>query len=199
MRKNKTIIILAILILARVIIFIFDNYKEKNITSSKLQTELTAQDPFQEKIAPTELTNATKLGPKTEICNNLKLKYSNEAEIKKNAATDSRYINIHKKIDGIVYRLRFFYKDSSENEIPTYILYKEDQNEEEHLIEKSSYKKGLKYKKTEKALGEIIYKEEGLIITGDHEIFLLFENSKLKMLQGNVLDQTKDKFYECRY
>jgi hypothetical protein len=26
-----------------------------------------------------------------------------------------------------------------------------------------------------------------------------YTSGKLKMLQGNVLDQTKDKFYECRY
>lgn len=136
---------------------------------------------------------------KNSLCHSLKASYSSIDEVKKREKIDLRFVNVHKKVDGIVYRLRFFYKDSSENEIPTYLVYKENQNDEDILTEKSAYKKGKLYNRIEKALGEIIYTEEGMNIGADQDLFLHYENKVLKDLQGvSPLPNEKD-FIECRF
>ncbi len=121
--------------------------------------------------------------------------YTKKSFIKKDKSASSRFVNIHKKMDGLIYRLRFFYKETSENEIPQYLLYQEDNQEEEHLIEVSPYKKGPKYQKIEKLSGEVIYTEEGINLGANQDLFFHFENDQLKKVQGNF----KNQHYDCTF
>ena len=132
-------------------------------------------------------------------CQGLRSHYQNLKEIKRTEKTSVRFVNVHKKVDGIVYRLRFFYKDASENEIPTYLLYKEDRNDEEHIIESTAYKKGAEYLRIEKAQGSVIYTEEGVNLGIDQDLFLHYENGDLKDLQGLSPLLAEKNFIECRF
>lgn len=149
--------------------------------------------------APEEAVTSQRSTNKDSLCQGLRAHYQNLKEIKRTEKTSVRFVNVHKKIDGVVYRLRFFYKDTSESEIPTYLLYQEDQNEEEHLVETSPYKKGTKYLEIEKASGTVIYTEEGVNLGEDQDLFLHFENGDLKDLQGLSPLLAEKNFIECRY
>lgn len=205
-RKNKVLIVLAVLIIARIIIVVWENNKTPDHTkASALNTQPTElndlhPDANLSKTPEEAVTSQHSLSTsKNEMCQIMLAHYKNIDEVKKIEKFSVRFLNIHKKIDGVVYRTRFFYKDSAENEIPTYLLYKEDQNDEEHLIEKTSYKKGPQFLKIEKAQGEVIYTEEGMNIGTDQDMFLHYENKILKDLQGvNPTPEAKD-FIECRY
>ena len=205
-KKNKILIILAALIIARIIIVIWESNKKPDHTEAAALNTQPAQlndlnpDANLSK-APEEAVTAQNPAntSRNEMCQIMLGHYKNIDEVKKIEKVSVRFLNIHKKVDGIVYRTRFFYKDSAENEIPTYLLYKEDQNDEEHLIEKTSYKKGPQFLKIEKAQGEIIYTEEGMNIGTDQDMFLHYENKILKDLQGvRPTPEAKD-FIECRY
>lgn len=140
---------------------------------------------------------------KSAICQGLRAKYQSLAEVKKSYKTDTRFFNIHKKVDGITYRLRYFFKDGNEVEIPTYLLYKEDQNDEEHIIESKARKKGPMYLKIEAAIGDITYTEEGLNVGADQDLFLHYVNKKLELVQGNMdgdkaLNASED-FIDCKF
>ncbi len=117
------------------------------------------------------------------------------SELVKDQTSQTRYVNLHKKIDGVVYRFRFFYKETSENEIPQYLLYQEDMNEEDHLIETSAYKKGFNYQRLEKRPGETLYTEEGINLGNEQDLFLQYENGNIKKIQGKY----KDQYYDCNF
>lgn len=136
---------------------------------------------------------------KDTVCKSMHSSYQYINEVKKLKNVDLRFVNIHKKVDGIVYRLRFFYKESSENEIPNYLVYKENQKDEDILVEKSSYKKGKLYLKVENDQGEIVYSEEGLNVGAEKDLFLHYENKVLKDLQGVSPLQGEKNFIECRF
>lgn len=148
---------------------------------------------------PDEAVTSQHATNKDTLCQNLRSHYQNLKEIKRTEKTSVRFVNVHKKVDGIVYRMRFFYKDAAENEIPTYLLYREDQSEVEHLIETSPYKKGVKYQEIDKAQGSIIYTEEGVNLGENQDLFLHFENNELKDLQGLSPMLTEKDFIECRF
>lgn len=203
-KKNKVLIILAVLIIARLLIVVFESHKDEkettatSVTSSADSAELNPDATLSK--TPAEAVTAQNTNTtRNEMCQIMKDHYANMESVKKIEKVSVRFLNIHKRVDGIVYRTRFFYKDSSENEIPTYLLYKEDQNDEEHLIETTAYKKGPQFLKIEKAQGEIIYTEEGMNIGTDQDLFLHYENKILKDLQGiSPTPEAKD-FIECRY
>lgn len=121
-------------------------------------------------------------------CVEYKNKYQNEIKVKSQDQTSIRYQNIHKSIDGQVYRLRFFYKDGAEGERPQYLVYKENDQDEDILIETSPYKKGKLYLKVERSLGEIIYFEEALAIGKEESPYLVFINGQLTLYQENEID-----------
>jgi hypothetical protein len=123
-----------------------------------------------------------------EYCLQYKDKYKNLSEIKKQHQTNVRYQNLHKTIDGEVFRLRYFYKDGAEGERLQYLVYKENAQEEDILIETSPYKKGKQYLKVENALGEIIYFEEALTLGKDETPYLVFTNGQLTHYQENDID-----------
>ncbi len=150
--------------------------------------------------APSEaVTQHNAVNSKSIICESMKASYGNIEEVKKKEKVEIRFVNTHKKVDGIVYRLRYFLKDSSESEIPTYLVYKENQNDEDILTEKSTYKKGKLYNRIEKSTGEIIHSEEAINIGLEQDMFLHYENKVLKDLQGiSPLPDVKD-FIECRF
>lgn len=139
--------------------------------------------------------NSKLTAPLSSQCSDAQLRYADIKEVKKIKSTSIRFVNTHKKIDGVIYRFRFFYKETSENEVPQYLLYQEDEQEEDHLIEVSPYKKGLKYLKFEKKNGETIYYEEGLNVGIDQNLFLHYENGQLKKIQGPI----EKKFHDCAY
>ena len=200
-KKNILIIILAVLIVVRVAIFIFESKVDHTLTTTNNKTEVQKLNPdVNLSKTPEEAVTSQKITPtQTEICESMRSHYQNLSEIQKMEKTSIRFVNVHKKIDGDVYRTRFFYKDSNESEIPTYLLYKEDQEGVDHLIETSPYKKGPQYLKIEKALGSIIYTEEGVNIGVEQDMFLHYENKILKDLQGITPQISKKDFIECRY
>lgn len=199
----------ALIIVAIIGAFLFSNYTRppsSPTTNAILDTtappsETRAENPDSTLLSKDE--EASVSHNTADMCQSLRTSFSEIEKIKQSESVDIRFVNHHKKVDGIVYRLRFFYKDSSENEIPNFLVYKENDNDEDILIEKSSYKKGKLYKKIEMALGETLYTEEGLNIGSDKNLFLHYENKKLKDLQGMIPNQSEKKdranYIECRF
>nr|BDT27655.1 hypothetical protein BHI3_11210 [Bacteriovorax sp. HI3] len=204
-RKKLLLIVLALLIIARVVITLMEKDKQPAVAEGPgqsvdvaLDTRALNPDANLSK-APDEAVTSQHATSKDTLCQNLRSHYQNLKEIKRTEKTSVRFVNVHKKVDGIVYRMRFFYKDAAENEIPTYLLYREDQNEVEHLIETSPYKKGVKYQEIDKAQGSIIYTEEGVNLGENQDLFLHFENNELKDLQGLSPMLAEKDFIECRF
>jgi len=134
-------------------------------------------------------------------CAELKLKIKKLAQEKElNNLFEERFTNIHKEIDGKIYRLRYFKKEHMEGERPRFILYEEDQNEDAHMIENTDYVKGPNYKKIEKEPGEILYSEKGMVMgENNHSLFLHFINGELKSLQGSLPEFTAEAMMDCQY
>ena len=202
-KKNIVIIALAVLIVARVMIVFFEKKADHTLstTASNSETEVQVLNPDANlsKTPEEAVTSQNTTTAQNDLCESMRSHYQNLSEIQKMEKASIRFVNVHKKIDGVVYRTRFFYKDSSENEIPTYLLYKEDQDGVDHLNETSPYKKGPQYLKTEKALGTIIYTEEGVNIGIEQDLFLHYENKILKDLQGISPERSEKDFIECRF
>lgn len=201
-KKNILIIVLAALIVARIVIVIMENKKADHSVLSPTATpaEIHVINPDANlSKAPEEAVTSQNETSQNDLCQSMRAHYQNLSEVQKIEKTSIRFVNVHKKVDGVVYRTRFFYKDTSEGEIPTYLLYKEDQNEADHLIETSAYKKGPQYLKIEKALGSIIYTEEGVNIGAAQDLFLHYENKVLKDLQGVSPQRSEKDFIECRF
>ncbi len=132
--------------------------------------------------------STTSLNQSESICLEIKNKFKNVNEVKSQNQTSIRYQNLHKTIDGITYRLRFFYKDSSEGERLQYLVYKENSQEEDILVETTPYKKGKLYSKIENALGEIIYFEEAITVGKNESPYLVYINGQLSHIQENAID-----------
>lgn len=150
---------------------------------------------------PEEAMTSHQSDEKNIRCQSLRDIYRNSREVKANNTHSTRFYNLHKKIDGATYRLRFFYKDGAEGEAPTYLLYKEDNNGDEHIVESKSYKKGSRYQEIENTPGETTYTEEGLTAGKSKELFLHYVNNKLEMLQGNLAEGTgiEKNFIDCKF
>ena len=203
-KKYFLIITLAVLIIARVIIFIFEKKSDHTVTSTNTTTSPLEVQPINpdvnlSKIPDEAVTTQNDRISQSKMCDSMRSHYQNLSEVQKMEKTSIRFVNVRKKVDGIVYRTRFFYKDTSESEIPTFLLYKEDQDGVDHLIETSPYKKGPQYLKIELALGSIIYTEEGVNIGVEQDLFLHYENKILKDLQGITPQVAQKDFIECRY
>lgn len=132
-------------------------------------------------------------------CRTLKENLPTLEDYKKTQRVSERFVNVHKKVNGTIFRLRFFYKDHAEGETPNYLLYIEDPNEVAHLMEKSQYKKGAEYSRIEKSAGEILYSEKGINIGEDESLFLHYVNDSLKGLQGSVPELDSKAFIDCRF
>ena len=208
-KKNILVIVLAILVVARIVIVIMEKNKVDHTAESSTESSAVVPMTTSEvhefnpdanlSKSPEEAVTSQNPAVQSDICKSMRDHYQNLSEVQKMEKTSIRFVNVHKNVDGVVYRTRFFYKDSSENEIPTYLLYKEDQNEEDHLIETSPYKKGPQYLKIEKARGSIIYTEEGVNIGAEQDLFLHYENKVLKDLQGVSPQGSEKNFIECRF
>jgi hypothetical protein len=202
-KKNILIIVLAALIVVRILIVFFEKKADHTVSSGTTTSDTEVQtlnpDATLSKTPEEAVTSQNATATQNDVCESMRSHYQNLSEVQKMEKTSIRFVNVHKKVDGVVYRTRFFYKDSSENEIPTYLLYKEDQEEVDHLIETSPYKKGPQYLKIEKALGTIIYTEEGVNIGADQDLFLHYENKVLKDLQGISPQRAEKDFIECRF
>ncbi len=203
-KKNILIIVLAALVVARIVIVILENKKADHtdlsptLSTSPAEVHTLNPDANLSK-TPEEAVTSQNPTAQNDMCSSMRDHYQNLSEVQKMEKTSIRFVNVHKKVDGVVYRTRFFYKDGSENEIPTYLLYREDQNEEDHLIETSPYKKGPQYLKIEKAPGTIIYTEEGVNVGAEQDLFLHYENKVLKDLQGITPQKEEKNFIECRF
>lgn len=201
-KKNILLIVLAVLIIARLVIMFFENKNnEAELHSSNISgtVKVVAESPQAAPSVEGPAESVTTHTSQADLCQLMRAEYQNLNDVIKRKKASVRFVNIHKQVDGVVYRTRFFYKESSESDIPTYLLYKEDQNEEPILIETSPYKKGKKYTEIEKAAGTIIYSEEGVNIGAAQDLFVHYENKELKDLQGiNPELSTKD-FIECRF
>ncbi|MBC7711820.1 MAG: hypothetical protein H7177_00675 [Rhizobacter sp.] len=192
----------ALIIVAVIGAFLFKNYRPPVATvnhGSTTSVEKANPDVILSKTPAEAVTTHSNTSPKEENCKSLRSTYMNIDEVKKVEKVDVRFVNTHKKVDGIVYRLRLFYKDTSENDYINYLVYKENQNDEDILVEKSPYKKGKLYTKIEKALGEILYSEEGINIGTEQDLFLHYENKVLKDLQGVSPNPREKDYIECRF
>ncbi len=172
-----------------------DNKDTKNLTTQD------AQDIQSAIVANVDNSNFPENEFKTmeEDCLRINQHYSNIESIKKNYKTHLLFTNVHKQIDGKIYRLRFFYKDGDNGEVPTYLVYEEDQNEDELIIENSSQKKGPLYQRVERSQGEVIYNAEAYNLI-QNDAFLHYENGKLKDLQGDLDISGRGLVHlECRY
>lgn len=201
MFSKRRIIVWALATILIVVTFIISKYKKNPITTLEQQERTMPEEEITSisDSPPAAFTlHNTDQDPKG-ACATLRANYARRDDIKNNEKIDLRFLNVHKKVDGLVYRLRFFYKDSSENETPTYLVYKENQNEEDILTEKSAYKKGKLYNKIEQAQGEILYTEEGLNIGSNQNLFLHYENKVLKDLQGTNTLAKESGFIECHF
>ena len=136
---------------------------------------------------------------KSTYCQSLKSQLPSIEEWKKTEQLSERFVNVHKRVNGTVYRLRFFYKDHAEGDTPTYLLYVEDSGDVAHLLEKSSHKKGKEYARIENEAGEILYTEKGIAAGREESLFLHYVNSKLKGLQGTLPELNSKAFIDCRY
>lgn len=200
------LIVLSLLIVARLVLTFVEKNKKpvheavnQDVPTGSQNGSKTFTPDANLSKTPEEAVTSQHATNRDTLCQGLRGHYQNLKEIKRTEKTSVRFVNVHKKVDGVVYRMRFFYKDSSENEIPTYLLYREDQHEEEHLIETSPYKKGTQYLAIEKATGDVIYTEEGVNLGVDQDLFLHFENGDLKDLQGLSPLLAEKDFIECRY
>lgn len=193
MKKNKKkilgFLILGILISARIIIHMESKPEIDVIPGTMKMVSVFEKDESRAQIDSKVIT------PLPPQCGAAQKLYSDINEVKKIKSVSSRFVNTHKNIDGVIYRFRFFYKETSENEVPQYLLYQEDDQEEDHLIEVSPYKKGTKFTKFEKKNGITLYSEEGFNVGLDQNLFLHFENGQLKKIQGPI----DGKFHDCAY
>ena len=192
--KRLTRIILVSLFLLTIIacLFYFSNKTSPTVipefsSSSELNDDLKSNQLSEKQNASLD-QSSTPNDMVATVCKEFKSKYKNINEIKKQQVTNSRHQNIHKSIDGKIYRLRYFYKDGAEGERLQYLVYKENEQEEDILIETSPYKKGKQYQKIENALGEIIYFEEALTLGKDETPYLVYVNGQLTHYQANDVD-----------
>jgi hypothetical protein len=204
-KKNILIIVLAVLIIVRIVIILLENKRIANEQSaSDIEGSISVVTPeinpdVTLSKTPSAAVTSQNTPAQIDQCKMMRERFQNLNEVRKNEKTSIRFVNVHKKVDGIVYRTRFFYKDSSENEIPTYLLYRENQNDEPLLVETTRYKKGEKYLSIEKASGSIVFTEEGVNIGAEQSLFLHYENKELKDLQGVSPLQKEKSFIECRF
>ncbi len=131
-------------------------------------------------------------------CLYFKKQYENIDLIKKEKHSQ-RFLNIHKRIDGEVYRLRIFFKETNEGEKMVFLVYKEDIGEIEHIIEKSDYKRGKLFKKVEAEAGDIIFRDEAITLGDEENLFLHFVNNKIKSIQGRPLEFSSTKELNCQF
>lgn len=92
--------------------------------------------------------------------------------------TKLRFENLHLKIEDKIWRLRFFFDDGDEGEIPTYQVFLEDENEYTDLIESNKNSPGPKYKEISSKESELIYQEHGYL-NEDKDEFIHTENKKI--------------------
>ncbi len=148
---------------------------------------------------------------KQTICDELRVTYQHFDQLQKTnnklgLKLEIRFENKHIQIDQIIYRLRYFIKDSDEGEIQTYLVYREDKPEIPTLIEKSSHQKGKLYKNLEQKLdveknGEILYNEIGINqqVNEDNTLFLHYINNQLMGIQGLHLIEKISQNIECHF
>lgn len=135
-----------------------------------------------------------------QVCKKAALLFSNKKLVMSKYSPQLRFRNIHKKVDGTIYRLRFFYKDGDNGDIPTYLVYKEDSSENEFIVENTSKIKGKLYQKIEKANGEILYDSEAFELQGKNDLFIRYENEEIKELQGFLDIEAQERFpLDCIY
>lgn len=131
-------------------------------------------------------------------CETLKNTYSNLDQLHNTKKSELRFSNIHKKIGSDIYRLRNFFKASSEGEVETFLVYHEDPGTGAKIIEKTPSKKGPEYLRIEQAEGEILYREVGLNLA-EGKLFLHYINNQLKGAQGELPANADRKMIDCRF
>lgn len=139
------------------------------------------------------ITSPTLDNSKSDPCLELKNEnspYATLDRLKAKEKINSRFENVHKRLDGKVFRLRRFYKEGQEGEKPKFLVFEEDKNEEGVLKESSDYKPGNLYQKILEANAEVIYSEEG--VQTANGLFLHYIDGKLHALQGTIKNKNLD-------
>lgn len=120
----------------------------------------------------------------SENCHKIKNKFSILSNELLTQSTLS-FHNIHVDNHGVVFRLRKFHK-SGIQKFYQYNVYQENSNEEVNLIEKNVGSEGALYKKIKNENLPILFQEMGL---NHNELFLFYQNGKLKMSEGKFENQ----------
>lgn len=135
-----------------------------------------------------------------EVCTKAALLFKDQKAVKTKYSPNILFKNVHKKVNGTVYRLRFFLKDGDNGNVPTYLVYQEDSAENEYIVENSPEKKGKLFNKIEKARGDILYDSEAYELRNNNDIFVRYENGELKELQGLLDIEAHERFpLDCIY
>jgi hypothetical protein len=175
---KRNIIIFALIGLIIGAYFILNSVKPLLNDKFKNETQFVRALESQKPKSP-----SAELSDHAKECDELKKTF---AQMPHDSAYTLRFSNVHKSIGKTIYRLRHFFKDGDENEIETFLVYKEDSQERASIVEKSTRTKGSHYLKIENAPGQIIYHEEGYSSTD--EVFLHYINNKLEGLQSDETD-----------
>lgn len=102
-----------------------------------------------------------------------------------------RFKNSHLKVEDKIYRLRFFYDDGDEGEIPTYQVFLEDEQEYADLIETTKLSPGPLYQEILKKNVESLYEESGLL-NEDNDEFIHVENKKILKVISSKAECVRD-------
>lgn len=210
--KNKLVtigIILVILIFARMIFsYLTDTQTEdKELLKEAIVKPINSNEPNEVHDASVALldkvSEAEELDreyTQEEICEEAKKLFGSPQLVKSIYKTNQLFVNEHKDINGKVYRLRHFYKDGDNSQIPTYLLYEEIDDEDAIIIESSSHKKGPKYTEIEQENGLMLHYSEAYEIVKDHDVFIQFDNGQVKEIQGKLnLSDSEEYFLNCSF
>ncbi|MDO9182740.1 MAG: hypothetical protein Q7U04_10040 [Bacteriovorax sp.] len=188
------------IIIINIFFYWLQNFGHKRLNASRNTNPIITQDTEDLALTKNLARELILINQKTD-CEKLKKDYAHLDELKKNEKLDLRFENIHKKIDSKIYRLRHFFKDGDEGEIETFLVYLEDKSEMAKIIEKSTFTKGVLYKKIEEAKGHVLYREEGVNLSENVSgtLFLHFINNQLMGMQGVLQTQEDHQNIDCRF
>ncbi len=148
---------------------------------------------------PEEMEEATDAAS-NDICAKALLLFKDQKLVKTTYSPHILFKNVHKKMNDTVYRLRFFYKDGDNRNVPTYLVYQEDKDGNEYIVESTPLKKGKLYTRIEKNKGEILYDSEAYEIKDKNDLFIRYENGEVKELQGQLDIEAQERFpLDCIY
>lgn len=194
---KKKLAFLFLIIIAIFALVFFSRLNEERVikhatVNSSFQPTILKQGISSQKIIKRPSDSSTTDKRSTDECQGLKIKYEDLNGLKKAGPLNERFENLHYQIDGVVYRIRKFYKETSEGEQLKYIVFKESSEDEINIIETNSYKPGKIYSSIKNNRNkELLYKEEGFSLKSNN-FFLHYVNNKLTSIKNEGISSPQD-------